>query len=196
VARLGGDEFAVLVPEVSGAQDATVVADRISSALRQSFSVGERQVVVSASGIALSESEGDRPERLLRGADLAVYKAKASGRDCHALFDPQMEATAIERMELETDLRLALSREELQLHYQPIVALDSGKILGWEALLRWQHPQRGMIPPAAFIPVAEETGLIVSIGRWVVETAGQQARKWQDLSNGECVTMSVNVSAR
>jgi diguanylate cyclase (GGDEF)-like protein len=197
VARLGGDEFVVLLPEVNGPHEAAAVADRISSSLRRPFGIGERQVVVNTSiGIAVSESTGDRPERLLRGADLALYKAKDSGRACYALFDPGMEANAIERMELESDLRLALTRDELHLHYQPIVSLDSRRILGWEALLRWKHPQRGMIPPAAFIPVAEETGLIVPIGRWVLETACREAQEWLDFGGRDARTMSVNVSAR
>ena len=196
VARLGGDEFVVLIPEVESPAQAATVADRISNALRQPFTIGGRQVVVSTSiGIAVSDANGDRPERLLRGADLALYRAKDSGRARYALFDPGMEASAIERMELESDLRLAITRDELQLHYQPIVSLDSRRILGWEALLRWHHPERGMIPPVAFIPVAEETGLIVPIGRWVLQTACREARHWLDF-DGKPRTMSVNVSAR
>jgi len=197
VARLGGDEFVVLLPDVDGPQHAAEVADRIAQRLRWPFTVANREVVVSTSiGVALSEPGNTQPDRLLRGADLALYTAKDSGRACHALFDPRMETSAIERLELESALRFALQRDEFQLYYQPIMHLQSGALMGWEALLRWQHPQRGPISPAVFIPVAEETGLIVPIGRWVLETACQQARTWLDRSGGHALTMSVNVSAR
>jgi diguanylate cyclase (GGDEF)-like protein len=198
VARLGGDEFVVLLPEVQDEREVVAIADLISTMLHQPFSVAGRHVVVGASiGLALAELGGDRPERLLRSADLALYKAKDNGRNRHELFDPDLEASAVERMELETDLRRALAQNELQLHYQPIIGLDSGRIIGWEALLRWHHPVRGMIPPTAFIPVAEATGLIVPIGRWVLETACAQMRQWTGLSaRGQSLTMNVNVSAR
>jgi diguanylate cyclase (GGDEF)-like protein len=198
VARLGGDEFVVLLPEVQDELEVVAVADRISSMLHQPFSVADRHVVVSASiGVALAEPASDRPERLLRSADLALYKAKDNGRDRHELFDPDLEASVVERMELETDLRRALARNELQLHYQPIIRLETGRVVGWEALLRWYHPVRGPIPPATFIPVAEATGLIVPIGRWVLETACAQMRQWNELlAGGESLTMNINVSAR
>ncbi|MBV8720252.1 MAG: EAL domain-containing protein [Chloroflexi bacterium] len=198
VARLGGDEFVVLLPEVHDDREAVAMAERISDMLHQPFSVAEREVVVSSSiGLSLNDLSGDRPERLLRNADLALYKAKDNGRSRYELYDPNLETNAIERLELETDLRRALTEQELQLHYQPIIGLDSGRVLGWEALLRWHHPVRGLISPATFIPVAEATGLIVPIGRWVLETACAQMRKWSALAGAdEVLTMSVNVSAR
>jgi diguanylate cyclase (GGDEF)-like protein len=197
VARLGGDEFVVLLPEVLDDREAMAVAYQIATAVRQPISLADRQVVVTSSiGVALSDPSGDQPTRLLRSADLALYKAKDNGRDRFELFDPNLETSAIERLDLETDLRSAQADGELQLHYQPITCIDTGRIMGWEALLRWHHPVRGMISPAAFIPVAEATGMIVSIGRWVLETACWQMREWTQLSPGEELTMSVNVSAR
>jgi diguanylate cyclase (GGDEF)-like protein len=199
VARLGGDEFIVLVPRVARPSDAAALADHIATRLNAPFTIDGRQVTITTSiGVALSRRGADRPpEALLRGADLALYRAKDNGRARHALFDPRMEAEAMERLELETDLRLALSRNELRLHYQPIFSLAPGARLdGWEALLRWQHPTRGLVPPGLFIPLAEETGLIVAIGRWVLEEACRQLRIWQELSQDTTLMMSVNVSAR
>jgi EAL domain-containing protein (putative c-di-GMP-specific phosphodiesterase class I) len=128
--------------------------------------------------------------------EIAPAEAPLGRADGCALFDPHLEASAIERMELETALRVALERDEFQLHYQPIIDFSTGQIAGWEALIRWRHPQRGMISPAAFIPVAEETGLIVPIGRWVLETACRQMRAWLEQTGDQSLTMSVNVSAR
>lgn len=197
VARLGGDEFVVLLPEVHDDRAAMVIAERISEMLRQPFSVADREVVVTGSiGLALSDPGGDRPDRLLRSADLALYKAKDNGRDRFELFDPNLETNAIERLEIETDLRRALEDNQLVLHYQPIVGNASGEVLGWEALVRWMHPVRGLIPPAVFIPIAEATGLVVPIGRWVLETASLQMRRWSSLGPEDELTMSVNVSAR
>jgi diguanylate cyclase (GGDEF)-like protein len=197
VARLGGDEFTVLLPEVSGPEEATQMADRLASSLRASFALSGRDVTVTASiGVALSERDDRRPEQLLRAADLALYQAKADGRACHALFDPHMEATAIERMELESALRLALDRQEFEVYYQPIFRLAGGELAGWEALVRWHHPTRGLVSPALFIPVAEETGLIVALGQWVLKTACQQASAWHALTGNDALVMSVNVAAR
>jgi diguanylate cyclase (GGDEF)-like protein len=197
VARLGGDEFVVMLPEVDGPHHAAALADRLARTLSQPFPLADREVTISVSiGAALGAPGSDRPEQLLRAADLALYRAKDNGRAGYALFDPDMETTAVERMQLESDLRQAIIRDELQVHYQPIVAVEDGKLVGWEALVRWQHPQRGMISPASFIPVAEDTGLIVPLGRWVLETACRQARAWVELSGDATLTMSVNLSAR
>jgi diguanylate cyclase (GGDEF)-like protein len=198
VARLGGDEFVVLLPEVAGAPGASTVADTIAAALENAFVVEGREVVISTSiGIALSHpAEKQDSDALLRRADLALYQAKADGRARQALFDPRMEADAVERMELETALRMAIDRDELRVHYQPLVSLDTGEVAGWEALVRWQHPRRGLVPPTVFIPIAEETGLIVAIGTWVLDRACRQVRAWHDMSGNTSLAISVNVAAR
>jgi EAL domain-containing protein (putative c-di-GMP-specific phosphodiesterase class I) len=154
-------------------------------------------VTVSTSvGVALSEADGERPERLLRRADLALYRAKSRGRACHALFDPEMEASVVERLELESALRLALDYQEFEVHYQPIFNLAAGSLVSWEALVRWQHPTRGLVSPDLFIPIAEETGLIVPLGQWVLHQACHQARAWQELTRDSSLSISVNISAR
>jgi EAL domain-containing protein (putative c-di-GMP-specific phosphodiesterase class I) len=157
-----------------------------------------REVFTTVSiGVALSTINHDRPEHLLRDADVALYRAKAQGKARHAIFDPSMDAQAMERLELETDLRHAVERDELRVHYQPIVDLESGRLCEVEALIRWQHPERGMIPPLQFIPLAEETGLIIPIGRWILAEAARQTRQWQEEHPSlPPLTLSVNLSAR
>jgi diguanylate cyclase (GGDEF)-like protein/PAS domain S-box-containing protein len=200
VARFGGDEFTVLVDEIAHAEDAHGVAERMIESLRQPFLIAGREIFLSVSvGIALGTPEATDPVALLRDADVALYRAKTSGRNRYMVFDPSMNARAIERLDMETDLRRAIERGELLLHYQPEVDLASGTLVGLEALVRWQHPTRGLISPADFIPLAEETGLIVPMGRWILEEACRQARVWSLASERRDrppVTISVNLSAR
>ena len=197
VARLGGDEFIVLLERVLGPNEASEVAERIAETLRAPFVLGHLDVVVTASiGVAVSTS-GDRAENVLRNADLALHEAKAAGKSRSALFDASMERDAVNRLELQADLRGALERNQFRLMYQPIVSLADGRVTGVEALLRWHHPTRGVVSPTEFITIAEETGLIVPIGQWVLEEACRQARTWQlKFGAGSAPTMSVNLSAR
>jgi diguanylate cyclase (GGDEF)-like protein/PAS domain S-box-containing protein len=197
-ARLGGDEFAVLLEDVVSEADALAVADKLIAALGAPVSVAGREVSVGVSvGVALSTALGDSVEDLLRRADLALYRAKTEGKGTPAVFEPSLETRVQERLEVESHLRQALDRGELHLVYQPIVTLHDRQIVEVEALLRWQHPQRGLISPAAFIPVAEDTGLIVTIGQWVLEQACRQVRIWQQQRPSvPPLVVSVNLSGR
>jgi EAL domain-containing protein (putative c-di-GMP-specific phosphodiesterase class I) len=148
-------------------------------------------------GIAIARESGERPETLIRDADAAMYRAKERGRGRYELFDQRMRARAVERLQVENELRRAIGRDELRVHYQPIVSLDSGAVIGFEALVRWQHPRRGLIAPGEFVPTAEESGVIESLGRWVLERACRQAAEWHARNpDGFPVGMSVNLSAR
>lgn len=181
VARLGGDEFAILLADIGHVRDATRVADRILHELERPFMVGDHEVSATVSiGIAVSTSGYERPDDILRDADIALYRAKALGRSCYKVFDTAIHRQAIARLELESDLRSALSNEELRLLFQPILSLDSGKIVGFEALLRWDHPSQGLLTPKDFISIAEETGLIVPIGAWALREACSQLGRWRD----------------
>ena len=198
VARFGGDEFGILLDEVGNADEARAVAERIGSELRAPFPMAGREWFISASiGISLGQPGRATPEEMLREAEIAMVRAKADPANRHALFEPSMSDQTIERIDLENDLRQAIERGELRLHYQPLIDLETERVIGFEALVRWQHPVRGLVPPMAFIPLAEETGLILPLGRWVLETACRQARAWRDARpNGPELFMSVNLSAR
>ncbi|HJZ11538.1 MAG TPA: EAL domain-containing protein, partial [Acidobacteriota bacterium] len=196
VARLGGDEFTILVEDITDVTDAIHVAERIQHVLRKPFNLGGQEIFTSASlGIAMSAPNYDRPEEILRDADTAMYRAKTLGKSRHQVFDTGMHARAVALLHLETDLRRALERHEFRVHYQPTVSLKTGKLTGFEALLRWQHPERGLVLPAEFIPNAEETGLIIPIGQWVLREACRQMRQWQSESQID-LTISVNLSGR
>jgi predicted signal transduction protein with EAL and GGDEF domain len=179
LARLGGDEFAVLLDDIKDPSDAIRVANRIQEAVAVPFVFNGQDVFSSASiGIVLSSADRDRAEDLLRDADIAMYRAKAAGKARCEVFDAEMHARAVGRLRLERDLRAAVARGEFLVHYQPIVRLENGQITGFEALARWQHPERGLVMPGEFIDLAEETGLIIPINRWLLREICQQARAW------------------
>jgi diguanylate cyclase (GGDEF)-like protein/PAS domain S-box-containing protein len=198
VARLGGDEFTILLEDLTTMEDATDVARRVQEAVTQPFNIGGHEVFTTASiGIALSNTGYERAEDLLRDADTAMYRAKMEGKKRHVVFDKAMHDRAMELLQTETDLRRALTRQEFFLNYQPIVNLETGRVTSFEALVRWRHPERGLVMPGDFVPVAEETGLIVPLGLWVLNEACRQMREWQRLGLAdEAVKMSVNLSGR
>ncbi|MEO8561498.1 MAG: EAL domain-containing protein [bacterium] len=198
VARLGGDEFTVLVDNTASVSDATRVAERIMTELQRPFFLRGQDVFVSVSiGIALSSSGYAHPDDLLRDADLAMYRAKSNGKARYEVFDHAMHARAVALLQLETDLRLAIERNEFRLLYQPVVWLGSGRIGGLEALVRWEHPQRGLVSPDEFLAIAEETGLVVPMGNWVLREACHQLAAWQrEHPSAADVSVSVNLSAR
>ena len=197
-ARLGGDEFAVLIEDTTNTDSAVLVAERIKDVLQASFSIGGKEVFVGASiGIAITVTGNETPEELLRNADVAMYMAKNRGKGCYALFEADMHDSLMKRIELETDLRAAIEKKEFTLHYQPIIDLQSGRMTGMEALVRWNHPKRGQIQPMEFIPTAEETNLIIPLGRWILEEACMQARQWQNQYDCETtLSITVNLSSR
>ena len=198
LARFGGDEFAILLSGIVDTTDAVRVAERIHAELSVPFDLDRNSAFATASiGIALSSSGYDRPDDILRDADIAMYRAKENGKARYEMFDHGMHARAVQRLQLESDLRQAVERKEFCIYYQPIVALESGRLAGFEALVRWNHPRRGIVSPADFIPVAEETGLIVPIGQFVLEEACKKVREWQIASpTHRSLSLSVNLSAR
>jgi len=198
VARLGGDEFAILLDYLNSADDAKAVADRLMQELNRPFEMDEKEIYTTVSiGIALSSSGYLYPEEFLRDADTAMYRAKSTGKARSEIFDADMRATITSRMQLETDLRHALDRKEFRNVYQPIVLLATGQVAGFEALLRWQHPERGLLGPNEFIPVAEETGLIRELGWWNLREACRQIGEWKNrLSGFSEFIMSVNLSVK
>ncbi|MFN8095048.1 MAG: EAL domain-containing protein [Vicinamibacteria bacterium] len=192
VGRLGGDEFAIVVEDVEGAAEAVAAAARVAAALRDPLRLGDREIGLSATtGIALSDDGASSADDLLRNADLALYMAKERGKGSCAVFEAAMHATLLDSFELGLDLRRAVARRELVLHFQPVVDLASGRVVGAEALVRWPHPERGLLLPARFIGLAEKTGLIAALGAWVLEAACRQAAAWAD----ESAYVAVNVSA-
>ncbi|MCP9495346.1 MAG: EAL domain-containing protein [Pyrinomonadaceae bacterium MAG19_C2-C3] len=198
VARLGGDEFAILLQGAEAWSEAANVADRIGKDLMQPFNLSGHEIHTTSSiGIALSTTFYEHPEDILRDADAAMYRAKENGKARYEIFDQNMHKHALDLLQLENDLRRAVEREEFIVHYQPIVLLETKEISGFEALVRWQHPQRGMVSPAEFIPLAEETGLIKEIGSWVLKESCRQLSEWQRQSGvTRPLTLSVNLSGR
>jgi diguanylate cyclase (GGDEF)-like protein len=197
VARLGGDEFAVMIPGVDDPlHDGRSVATRILHEFELPVEAGNELVSVHLSvGIADSRQSGDDSDALIRNADVAMYQAKSKGKARYELFEPQMAAAILRRHDFKEELAKAIEREQIVVQYQPIVALDSGRIVAAEALVRWEHPVRGLVPPGEFVPIAEETGLIVPLGRHVMREACRQARRWQDAEpDGEALRMHVNLS--
>ncbi|NML28639.1 putative bifunctional diguanylate cyclase/phosphodiesterase [Zoogloea dura] len=198
LARLGGDEFVLLLEDIDDATDAIRVADRIQRQFATPFVVDAYELFMNCSiGIALSGPEYRHPDELLRDADTAMYRAKADGKACYAIFDADMHHRAVAALDMESNLRRAIDRHEFVLYYQPVIALDSGRIAGFEALIRWPRGEYGIVSPAEFIPLAEETGLILAIGRWAIREACRQLREWQARNPGLAdLTMGVNLSAR
>jgi diguanylate cyclase (GGDEF)-like protein/PAS domain S-box-containing protein len=198
VARLGGDEFAVLVADKSSERDGAIVADRIMRALRDPFKLEGREIYVGASiGIAATDHDVDDADHLLRNADLAMYRAKASGAGNYERYHPRLHVALVERLQLEAELRQAIANGDLELHYQPTLALATGEIQGVEALARWKHARNGYIPPSEFIPLAEQTGLIRRLGRWGLGEACRQLADWhREFPEHSHMTMSVNISGR
>jgi len=195
VSRQGGDEFVVLLSEASNAQDAGISAQKMLIAVSKPHKIDQHDVSVTASiGIATYPDDGTEAETLMKHADFALLHAKDSGRNNYQFFKPDMNVRALERQSLETGLRHALERHEFALHYQPEINLETGAIVGVEALIRWRHPERGLVPPKQFIPVAEECGFIVPISQWVLREGCRQARAWQDAGFAP-ISIAINISA-
>jgi len=196
VARFGGDEFTLLIPRIDHVEDAAKIAQKILETLKIPFSIADHELFVTTSiGISIHPGDGSDPETLVRNADTAMYRAKDQGRDNYQLYAPAMNARALERLALENMLRKALSHRELVLYYQPVCDMKTKNIVGVEALIRWRHPEMGLVSPAHFIPVAETSGLIIPIGDWVLRTACRQTKLWQKRIDPE-LTVAVNLSAR
>ncbi|MFN8576988.1 MAG: bifunctional diguanylate cyclase/phosphodiesterase [Candidatus Sericytochromatia bacterium] len=198
IARLGSDEFTILLENIHDSSDAINVANRIQKDLSYPFILNNQEIFASASiGITMGANNYENPEELIRDADIAMRKAKALGRARFELFDSKMKTQATEILKLEAELRYAIERNEFILYYQPIISLKTGYITGFEALIRWKHPKRGIVGSDVFIPIAEETGMIVQIGKWVLKEACKQIKEWQNKYKfSKPLTMSVNISGR
>jgi diguanylate cyclase (GGDEF)-like protein len=195
VARLSGDEFAILLEDLESPEDAHQTALRVVRAFHRPLDAAEREILVSVSvGVDVGNSLSTTADDLVRNADFAMYMAKASGKSQHEIYRASARAAADDGARIRADLRGAVERGEMRLHYQPIIELGSGRIRSFEALVRWQHPDRGLLPPAAFVPIAEETGAIIAIGDWVLETACAQIRGWQLLQGDLAVTVNLSGS--
>ncbi len=199
VARFGGDEFAILMEDAGDISAVTDLSDRIMGEMVAPFHISGHEIFASVSiGIVLSDqSDYKQPDELIRDADIAMYHAKARGKACHVIFDSTMQAEAAATLWFETELRRAVEKNEFTVYYQPIISMKTNKIIGFEALVRWQHPTRGLIPPMEFMTAAEETGLILPIGQWVIREACRQLLEWQQrFPEYRDVTVSVNVSSK
>jgi predicted signal transduction protein with EAL and GGDEF domain len=198
VARFGGDEFAVLVEEVQRSQEAVDVAERVLEELNAPIDMGEKELFVGASiGLCLTSDGLTDAADLLRNADVAMYMAKRERKGSYRMFEPEMHREAVERLEMRADLQRALDTGQLEVHYQPVIRLSESSVYGFEALLRWHHPTRGTIPPTQFIPLAEDTGLIVPIGRWTLNQACRQgAQLHERFESDRGLTISVNLSVK
>lgn len=196
IARLGGDEFVIFLDDIRDSSDAERIIGRLLEQLKKPFNIGENEITTSASvGIVLSNKDYDMPGEYLRYADITMYRAKNMGKNRYEFFDVKINQHAMENLRLENDLKYAIQRKQFRLFYQPIISLSTNEIIGFEALLRWQHPELGMIFPKDFIPLAEETGLIVPIGKWVIYEACRRANEWQKLMRvGRPLTINVNLS--
>lgn len=201
VARLGGDEFVILLDGIKSIQDATSIGERIQQKMRSPFELESQNIFTSASiGIVLGSTEYSNPADLMRDADIAMYRAKDKGKARYTIFDQTMYDETLKLVELENSLRFALKRNELTMHYQPIISLDNNHLVGFEALIRWQHPERGAISPVEFIPIAEDTGLILDIGEWLLKEACQQLQTWRQqfasVPQINSLKMSINLASQ
>lgn len=196
IARLGGDEFAVIIEGIDGADDAISIADNLTTILEHNVRLDDQETYTSASiGISVYPDDGKDARTLLKNADTAMFRAKESGRHCFQFYKPEMSVSAMERLELENSLKAAFENDEFLLHYQPIIDIHKNEVAGVEALLRWQHPEKGIIQPSDFVEVAEDSGLIVALGEWMINSVCKQLRMWQD-SGLENQNISINIAAR
>ncbi|RMF24808.1 MAG: EAL domain-containing protein, partial [Cyanobacteria bacterium J083] len=198
LSRIGGDEFTILLTPIANIQTAIDLATEIQAQFNQPFQLEAREIYLTASiGIVLGNSEYEQPEQILRNADIAMYKAKELGKSRYQIFNQEMHSKAVERLQLEVDLRQAIKKQELLLYYQPIISLKTGYLSGFETLVRWQHSTNGMVFPDKFIPIAEETGLIIPMGNWILKQACRQMKTWQEKYPQQTpLTINVNVSVQ
>jgi diguanylate cyclase (GGDEF)-like protein len=196
IARLGGDEFAVIIEDIEGSGDAIAIADNLTSILEHNVRLDDQETYTSASiGIAIYPEDGKNARALLKNADTAMFRAKENGRHCFQFYKPEMSVSAMERLDLENSLKAAFENDEFQIYYQPIIDLHKNEVVSVEALLRWQHPEKGMILPSDFISIVEDSGLIVAVGEWVISSVCKQLRVWQDAGLSD-QQVSINLAAR